>query len=274
MGSVASNPLTHTGAIPVPTDLFDLTGRVALVTGAAGGLGSAIAQAFGAHGATLVLTDIDAAACEGLAARLRERGVQAHALACDIADRSSVDSLIREALGLAGRIDVLVCNAAVQGPAGPVLDTTDAHWDRVMATNLRSALWLCAQVIPGMAERGGGSVIFMSSIAGLRGNKAIGLYGISKAGLAQLARNLALEWGPKGVRVNAISPGVIRTPLAQGMLEDTAYMERRLGLTPLRRVGEPDEIAGVAVMLASRAGGFITGHNLVVDGGTTIGDGN
>jgi NAD(P)-dependent dehydrogenase (short-subunit alcohol dehydrogenase family) len=255
-------------------ELFDLTGRVALVTGAAGGIGSSIAQAFGACGATLLLADIDGAACERVAARLCEQGVQAHALGCDIADRRSADALVDEGLRLVGRIDVLVCNAAIQGPGGPLLDIADADWDRVVDTNLRSALWLCSRVIPGMAERGAGSVILMSSIAGLRGNKAIGLYGISKAGLAQLARNLALEWGPKGVRVNAISPGVIRTPLARGMIEDSAYMERRLSLTPLRRVGEPDEIAGVAVMLASRAGGFITGHNLVVDGGTTIGDGN
>jgi NAD(P)-dependent dehydrogenase (short-subunit alcohol dehydrogenase family) len=125
-----------------------------------------------------------------------------------------------------------------------------------------------------MAGRGGGSVILMSSIAGIRGNTAIGLYGLSKAALAQLARNLAVEWGPKGVRVNAISPGLIRTPLAEVLLADPTFMKRRLALTPLRRVGEPHEIAGVVVMLASRAGGFITGHNLVVDGGTTISDGN
>jgi NAD(P)-dependent dehydrogenase (short-subunit alcohol dehydrogenase family) len=143
-----------------------------------------------------------------------------------------------------------------------------------MGINLKSTLDLSTRVIAGMADRGGGSVILMSSIAGLRGNKSIGLYALSKAGLAQLARNLAVEWGPKGVRVNAISPGLIRTPLAAQMLADEAFMTRRLSLTPLRRVGDPGEVAGVAVMLASRAGGFITGQNLVVDGGTTISDGN
>jgi len=125
-----------------------------------------------------------------------------------------------------------------------------------------------------MAERGSGSVLLMSSIAGLRGNRSIGLYGLSKAALAQLARNLALEWGPQGVRVNAVSPGLIRTPLAAGLLADTDFMQRRLQATPLRRVGEPHEIAGVVVLLASRAGGFITGRNLVVDGGTLIHDGS
>jgi len=130
------------------------------------------------------------------------------------------------------------------------------------------------RLIPRMAERGSGSVLLMSSIAGLRGNRSIGLYGLSKAALAQLARNLALEWGPQGVRVNAVSPGLIRTPLAAGLLADTDFMQRRLQATPLRRVGEPHEIAGVVVLLASRAGGFITGRNLVVDGGTLIHDGS
>jgi NAD(P)-dependent dehydrogenase (short-subunit alcohol dehydrogenase family) len=125
-----------------------------------------------------------------------------------------------------------------------------------------------------MAQRGGGSVILISSIAGLRGNKSIGLYGVSKAGLAQLARNLAVEWGPHGVRVNSLSPGLIRTPLSTGLMGDEAFLGRRLSLTPLRRVGEPEEIAGVVVLLASRAGGFITGQNLIIDGGTTISDGN
>lgn len=177
-------------------------------------------------------------------------------------------------LGRHGRIDVLVCNAAVQGPAGPIGETSAADWQQVMGINLESDLSLSSRVILGMARRGGGAVILMSSIAGLRGNGAIGLYGLSKAALAQLARNLAVEWGPKGVRVNAISPGLIRTPLAARLLADEGFMERRLSLTPLRRVGEPHEIAGVAVMLASRAGGFITGQNLVVDGGTLIGDGS
>jgi NAD(P)-dependent dehydrogenase (short-subunit alcohol dehydrogenase family) len=143
-----------------------------------------------------------------------------------------------------------------------------------MTVNLRSVLWLTSEVIPGMAARGGGSVIITSSISGVRGNKAIGLYGLSKAGNAELARNLAVEWGPSNVRVNAISPGLVRTEFARPMLEKPEVMERRLALTPLRRAGEPHEVAGVAVMLAARAGAFITGQNLIVDGGTTIGDGN
>jgi NAD(P)-dependent dehydrogenase (short-subunit alcohol dehydrogenase family) len=191
-----------------------------------------------------------------------------------VSQPGAIDTLNETALKRCQRIDILVCNAGVQGPAGPLSETSDADWHRVMDTNLRSALWLCSAVIPGMAARGAGSVILMSSIAGIRGNKSIGLYGLSKAALAQLARNLAVEWGPSGVRVNAISPGLIRTPLAEPLLTNSAFMERRLALTPLRRIGEPHEIAGAAVLLASRAGAFITGHNLIIDGGTTISDGN
>jgi NAD(P)-dependent dehydrogenase (short-subunit alcohol dehydrogenase family) len=162
----------------------------------------------------------------------------------------------------------------VQGPAGPIGDTTDADWDRVMDINLRSAVALSNALAPHMARRGGGSIVLMASIAGLRGNRSIGLYGLSKAALAQLARNLAVEWGPQGVRVNAITPGLFDTPLARQPMADPDYMPRRLALTPLRRVGQPSEVAGAAVLLASAAGAFITGHNLVVDGGTLISDGH
>jgi NAD(P)-dependent dehydrogenase (short-subunit alcohol dehydrogenase family) len=143
-----------------------------------------------------------------------------------------------------------------------------------MTVNLRSILWLTSLVIPGMAARGGGSVILTSSLSGLRGNQSLGLYGLSKAGCAQLARNLAVEWGPKNVRVNAISPGVIATEFARPLTDNAEVLARRLALTPLRRTGTPAEIAGVAVLLAAPAGAFITGQNLVVDGGTLIGDGS
>jgi len=256
------------------SDPFDLSGRVALVTGGIGGLGSAIVEAFAARGATVVLSDLGQAQCEIAAAAHRETGGTVWGHAADLGDPASIDVLVRGVLERLGRVDVLVCNAGVQGFAGPIGDAASGDWQQVMDINLRSAVLLAARLLPGMAERGHGSVILMSSIAGIRGNKSIGLYGLSKAALAQLARNLAVEWGPRGVRVNTISPGLIRTPLAKELLADEAFMTRRVGLTPLRRVGEPSEIAGVAVMLASAAGGFITGHNLVVDGGTTIGDGN
>lgn len=255
-------------------DLFSLAGKVVLLTGATGGLGGAMAAAMAEQGATLLLSDRDESRSESAAQALRAAGHDALSLACDLSDLAAVQALADRAVALAGRVDVLVCNAGVQGPAGPLGNVDDGDWDLVMDVNLRSAMMLTARLIPGMAERGGGSVILMASIAGLRGNKAIGLYAVSKAALAQLARNLAVEWGPKNVRVNAIAPGLIRTPLAAEMLANEAFMARRLSLTPLRRPGEPQEVAGVAVMLAGRAGAFITGQTLVVDGGTLITDGN
>jgi NAD(P)-dependent dehydrogenase (short-subunit alcohol dehydrogenase family) len=253
----------------MPMALFDLSGRTALVTGATQGLGLAIVQALAEQGARVIVSDRDAAACARTAALLGENGCVASSIAADLAQPEAIDALC----DAAGAVDVLVCNAGIQGPAGPMATATDADWQQVLDINLRAAARLTSRLIPNMAARGGGSVVLMSSIAGLRGNRAIGLYGLSKAALAQLARNLAVEWGPQGVRVNAVSPGLVRTPLAEGLLADPGFMARRLQATPLRRVGEPHEIAGVVVMLASAAGAFVTGQNLVVDGGTTIGDG-
>jgi len=253
--------------------LFELRDRIALVTGAAQGIGRGIAQALAAQGAAVILSDRDSATCQSAAAELQSHGCQALSIGCDVAEIAEVEHLIEAATEWRGRIDILVCNAGVAGPSGPLGEADDADWQRVFTVNLRAAARLAQGLIPAMAERGVGSVILMSSIAGLRGNKSIGLYGLTKAALAQLARNLAVEWGPRGVRVNAISPGLIRTPLSHQLMADSAFMQRRLAMTPLRRVGEVHEIAGVAVLLASRAGAFITGQNIVVDGGTLISDG-
>lgn len=255
-------------------ELFDLKGRVALATGATGGLGRAIVEALAAQGATVIASDLNADACQKAAEEWRHAGLDVHDRAADLRDGKSIQSLTDWVLSEFSTVDILVHNAGVQGPAGPITATTDADWDTVMDINLRSALTLSRGVLPAMAKAGGGSIVFLSSIASLRGNRAIGLYGLSKAALSQMARNLAVEWGPSGVRVNAIAPGLIRTPLAEELIANAAFMERRMAMTPLRRVGEPVEIAGVALMLASRAGAFISGQTIVVDGGTVITDGS
>ena len=254
--------------------LFDLTGKCALVTGATRGIGRAVAEEMGRAGARVVISSENAQDCAAVTQEMRATGIHAHGVACDVSERGQVESLVAQATRLVGQVDILVCNAGVAPHMGPIATATDRDWDATMTINLRSVLWLTGLVIPAMAERREGAVVLTSSLSGLRGNKAIGLYGLSKAAVAQLARNLAVEWGPSNVRVNAISPGVIRTDFARPMLDNAGVLERRIALTPLRRVGEPREIAGVAVMLASRAGAFITGQNLVVDGGTLVGDGN
>lgn len=249
--------------------MTDLTGKVAIVTGSTRGIGLAIAEVFIAHGARVVVSSEDAAETAAVAARLGMRG-----LAADVSDDAALTALVTGTVAAFGGIDILVCNAGITGRAGPFAEVDMDDYDRVMSINLRSQVVLCNLALPYIAGRGGGSAILMSSISGIRGNGRIGPYALAKAGVAQLARNLAVEWGPRGVRVNAISPGFIRTELSAPLIADDAFMARRMAMTPLRRPGEVQEIAACALFLASDAAGFVTGHNLVADGGTTITDGS
>ena len=254
--------------------LFDLTGKVALITGSSRGIGRAIAERMAEAGAKVVISSRKADACAEVAAALVERGGAAIAHAANISDEAALQSLVDRTIAEWGRIDVLVCNAAVNPYYGPLLEIGDAAFDKIMASNVRSNLWLCRMVIPQMAERGDGAVIVVSSIAGLKGNTNLGAYGISKAADFQLVRNLAVEYGPRNVRVNALAPSIIRTDFARKLWEDPAIYAHAVRSYPLRRIGEPDEVAGAAIFLASRAGAFVTGHVLNVDGGVTIGGGD
>ncbi|MBD9517384.1 SDR family NAD(P)-dependent oxidoreductase [Pseudomonas sp. PDM22] len=254
--------------------LFSLAGKAALITGATRGIGLAIAREYGRAGARLVISSESAEDCARALQSLAEEGIDVIAVPADLRDAHAVQALAQQALEHLGRLDALVCNAGVAPHLGPLGTASDADWELTFSVNLRSALWLTSALLPAMAEGGGGSVVLMASIAGVRGNKSLGLYGLSKAGLAQLARNLAVEWGPANVRVNAISPGVIQTEFARPLTDNPDVLQRRLALTPLRRVGRPEEVAALALLLAAPGGAFISGQNLIVDGGTTIGDGN
>jgi NAD(P)-dependent dehydrogenase (short-subunit alcohol dehydrogenase family) len=253
---------------------FGIKGRTVLLTGATRGIGLAMTDAFADAGARLVVASNETEACLELGATLRSRGLEALAVPADVRSAQDLDALTDAAVERFGGIDVLVCNAGVSGHMGSIADVNDAAYAEAFDVNLRHPLRLCGRVAPVMAQRGGGSIILTSSIAGLRGNARIGLYALTKAALAQLARNLAVEYGPKGVRANAIAPGLIRTGWAAAILSNPEATAARLGQTPLRRIGEPWEVAAAALFLAGPGSAFITGHTLVVDGGTLVSDGN
>jgi NAD(P)-dependent dehydrogenase (short-subunit alcohol dehydrogenase family) len=248
--------------------LFDLSGKVAIVTGSTRGIGLAIARAFRNQGARVVISSENA----GDSAQVG-RDLDTLAIPADVADDAQLAALVEGTINHFGRLDILVCNAGITGRPGPFATIDMDDYDRVMAVNLRSQIRLCNLALPHIASVGGGAAILVSSLSGLRGNGAINAYALAKAGVAQLARNLAVEWGPRNVRVNALSPGFIRTELSMPLLADAGFMARRMQMTPLRRPGEVDEVAGAAIFLASPAGAFVTGHNLVVDGGTLVTDG-
>ena len=251
-------------------ELFDLSGKVALITGSSKGIGRAIAEAMGAFGAKVVVSSRKAAACEEVRDAIVAKGGEAIVVPCNIGSKEELSRLVDETHKAYGKIDVVVCNAAVNPHFGPSQQIPDSAFDKVMATNVRSNHWLCQMTIPAMAERGGGAVILVSSIGGLKGSDLLGAYGISKAADMQMARNLAVEWGPRNVRVNCIAPGLVRTDFARALWEDPAIYENTVRAYPLRRIGEPNEIAGAAVFLASAAGSFTTGQTIVIDGGATI----
>jgi NAD(P)-dependent dehydrogenase (short-subunit alcohol dehydrogenase family) len=253
--------------------MFDLAGRVAVVTGSSRGIGKAIAMQMALHGARVVISSRKAESCQEVAAEIAAAGGTALAHAAHVGHKEELKGLVDATVARWGRIDVLVCNAAANPHFGPSISITDAALEKVIQTNLYGNIWLCNLVLPGMAERKDGAVIIISSVAGFYGTNFLGAYAISKAADMQLARNLAVEWGPHNIRVNCIAPGVIRTHFAKALWADpqrAAALARRY---PLRRLGEPDDIAGIAVMLAAPAGNFITGQTIVADGGGLIGGG-
>jgi NAD(P)-dependent dehydrogenase (short-subunit alcohol dehydrogenase family) len=252
--------------------LFDLTGKVAIITGSSRGIGRAIAERMAEQGAKVVISSRKAGPCEEVAAAIdAARGAgTAIAIPANISSKDDLSRLVAGTREAFGRVDILVCNAASNPYYGPMAGISDEQFRKILDNNVIANHWLAQMVAPEMIERRDGAIIIVSSIGGLRGSPVIGAYNISKAADFQLARNLAVELGPHNVRVNCIAPGLIRTDFARALWENPDTLGHYTATTPLRRIGEPDEIAGVAVMLASRAGSFITGQGIVVDGGVTI----
>jgi len=249
---------------------FDLTGKVALVTGSTRGIGKSIAEEMARAGARVVVSSRKAEACEKVRAEFEKQGYEVLAQACNVSRKEELQALVDATLKRWGRIDIAVSNAASNPYYGPLAAIPDDAFDKIFNNNVKSVLWLAAMTLPGMAERGGGSYISVGSIGGIIANTVIGAYGMSKAADHMLVKNLAAEWGPKNVRVNAIAPGLIKTDFAKALWEDPVRRKERESATPLRRLGEPRDIGGVAAFLASDAAAFITGQVIVADGGVTI----
>jgi hypothetical protein len=250
--------------------IFDLSGKTAVITGSSKGIGRAIAEQMALFGAKVVVSSRKAPACEEVVAGIKRAGGTAVSIPAHIGDKAALQALVDQSRQAFGQIDILVCNAAVNPYYGPLAEISDDAFDRIMSSNIKSNLWLCNMVLPEMAKRREGSVIIVSSIGGLRGSSMLGAYGISKAADMQLARSLAVEWGQHNIRVNAIAPGLVKTDFARTLWENKDLLAQTLKYSPLGMIGDPVDIAGTAILLASSAGRFITGQTFVIDGGVTI----
>ncbi|MFL6621803.1 MAG: SDR family NAD(P)-dependent oxidoreductase [Sulfurifustis sp.] len=251
-------------------NLFDLTGKVAVITGSTRGIGRSIAEHMAQAGAKVVISSRTAEDCEAVAQAIRNEGGQAMAIPASISKFPELQALVQKTRDAWGKIDILVCNAASNPFFGSMMNLPDEIFDKTMRNNILSNLWLSKLVAPEMMARKDGVIIIVSSIAGLRGTPMLGVYALSKAADLQLVRNLALEFGKSNVRVNCIAPGLIKTDFAKALWENPDLRAQREAATPLGRIGDPEDIAGIAVMLAGPAGAFITGQTIVADGGVTI----
>jgi len=252
-------------------NLFDLSGKVAIVTGSSRGIGRAIAEGFAEAGARVVISSRNQERCDETVAAIRATGGEAIALTARISDKAQLENLVARTKEQWGGVDILVCNAAINPHYGSLEDLSEQVFERMMTNNVLSNLWLSKLVAPDMKAKRDGAIIFIISIGGLRSSLKLGMYGITKAADYALCRNLAAEWGPHNIRVNCIAPGLITTEFSRVLYEDPERRAKREEETPLRRLGDPVDIAGTALLLASPAGAFITGQTIVVDGGMMVG---
>ena len=250
--------------------LFDMTGKVALITGSTKGIGKAIAVALSEAGAKVVISSRKQDACDQVADEIRTKGGEALAVPANISEDADLERLVATVLDEWGRIDSLICNAAVNPYYGPFLDTPDDAFDKTIRVNIRSNMKLAKLVLPGMVERQDGSIVVVSSIAAFKGSDKLGIYALTKAADTQLVRNLAVTYGPENIRVNGIAPALVRTDFARTLWEDPERAKKVADSYALKRLGDPDDIAGVAVFLASPAAAWTTGQTLIIDGGWSV----
>ena len=253
--------------------MFDLTGKSAIITGSSKGIGKSIAMQMALQGAKVVVSSRKVDVCEETAKEINAacegKDGEAIVIPCNISDKAAMQMLVDETRNQFGKVNILVCNAATNPFFGSLLDIPEEAFDKVMNNNIKSNHLLCNMVLPEMIERKDGNIIIVSSVGGLRGSSVLGAYDISKAADIMLVKNLAIEFGPHNVRTNAIAPGLFRTDFAKALWENPDILKQSTATCPLRRIGEPDEIGGAAVFLASSAGSFVNGHTLVIDGGST-----
>jgi len=250
--------------------MFDLSGQVAIITGSSRGIGRSIAENMARAGARVVISSRKAEACEKVVAAIRDAGGEAISVPCNISDQAQLKNLVDKAIETWGRLDILVCNAAVNPYYGPMETMPEEAYDKVMNCNVKSNFLLARMAGPLMAKGGGGNIIIVSSIGGYPGSDTLAVYGMSKAADFSLVKSLAVEWGPRGIRANCIAPGLIKTDLSRALWENPKLLKNVEEGTPVRRIGQPEDIGGVAVFLASKAAAYLTGQTIVVDGGITI----
>lgn len=249
---------------------FDLSGKVAIVTGSSKGIGLSIAQGLAENGAKVVISSRKQEAVDAVASKFKAKGLEAIGIACHIGDAEQRQNLVDKTLEAYGRIDILVNNAAINPFYGPLEATGEAIFDKIMDVNVK-APWLLSNLVqPKMKENGGGSIINISSVEGVHPGFRLGLYSMSKAALIMLTKNQAKEWGKLGIRANVVCPGLIKTKFSQALWSDEKTLGMYTGTIPLKRMAEPEEMAGLVMLLASDAGSYMTGGVYSADGGYLI----
>lgn len=252
------------------TRKFDLTGKVALVTGASKGIGEAMAEIFAEAGAQVVVSSRKQEAVDEVANQLKAKGYQATGVACNVGDLAQLRQLVDATVAAYGGVDILVNNAATNPVFGPVLQTEESAFDKIMDVNVKAAFELGKMVYPIMTRRFGGSIINISSIGGLMPEPGLGIYSVSKAALVMLTKVMAKEWGAVGIRANVICPGLIQTKFSEALWKNEEVLTKSVRKLPIARIGQPDDIAGLALYLASDASAYTTGGVFSVDGGYVI----